>query len=177
MRIALVLFGLALVVFTAIIYQNTQALSREVDALKTLKGEATEVREELYEEEEFEVAVYMNRLQLYSAKLYFAGEAGNDELAHFYLHELEEVIEEVVEAKISDEGIPVSANMKTYGEPAIKMLEQALENEQGISFESAYENLVTSCNSCHIATKHEFIRIRKPQSLPLDNQDFERDPS
>jgi hypothetical protein len=46
-----------------------------------------EKKEEAHEHGHEELAEYMMRLQWYANKLYFAGEAGNQPLADFYLHE------------------------------------------------------------------------------------------
>src|SRR5690349_14889212 len=52
------------------------------------------------EEEHMEVAVYMGRIQAYHQKLWAAGEANNIELAAFYLHEMEEAMEEIAEGHV-----------------------------------------------------------------------------
>jgi hypothetical protein len=49
-------------------------------------------------EPEVELAVYMQQLHHYAQKLHWSGTAGNQQLASFYLHELEETEEKVLEA-------------------------------------------------------------------------------
>ncbi len=56
------------------------------------------------ESEELEVAVLMQRFQWNVNKLYFAGMAGNKPLAGFYLHELEESMEDLAEHPIEENG-------------------------------------------------------------------------
>lgn len=123
-------------------------------------------------EGDIEVADYMHKLQIFSAKLYFAGQEGNQELVDFYLHELEETMEILEDANVVDEGIEISRQISAFGVPAIEYFEKMLEKEGMEAFESSYENLITSCNSCHVQTKHPFIKISKPTTPPFSNQIF-----
>lgn len=120
------------------------------------------------EEEEHEMAEYMRALQWNINKLYFSGINENEELVEFYVHELEEVMEEVAHAGIMDDNIPVSKHMKTYGLNGIEQFEKEMITEFG----AAYSNLMNSCNSCHLATEHGYIKIKVPENPISDNQVF-----
>lgn len=121
-------------------------------------------------DEEVELAVYMNRLQLYTNKLWFASKNQNWELAAFYLEETEETMQEVTELNIVEDGIRINEQMKTWGIPAIEPLEKAIESKELKSFELEYTNLISNCNGCHTATKHSFIKIKTPDAPAFTNQ-------
>ena len=122
--------------------------------------------------EEPELAIYMGRLQLYMNKLYFAGINQNDALAAFYIHELEEALEEIVAAKIVDEGIDISMNTQLFGLNQLENFEKQIENKS-TDFNDAYALLVKSCNNCHAVSKHPFIVIKEPTNPVFDNQVYE----
>jgi len=120
----------------------------------------------------YEVAVVMGRIQQYHQKWWAAGQAGNVELAAFYLHELEESMEEVVEAGVQDDGIDVSQAMSTFGLPAIAELERLLKEEGVQAMHAKGAILVNACNACHQATGHAYIRIQEPSTVLFPDQDF-----
>jgi hypothetical protein len=122
--------------------------------------------------EEPELAIHMGRLQLYMNKLYFAGINQNDALAAFYIHELEEAMEEIVAAKIVDEGIDISMNTQLFGLNQLENFEKQIENNS-TDFTEAYALLVKSCNNCHSVSKHPFIVIKEPTNPVFDNQVYE----
>ena len=119
-----------------------------------------------------ELAVYMGRIQRYHQKLRAAGEAGNAELAAFYLHEIGEVMEEVVEADIEEDGVRISPHMRSYGLSAVEAMERLLRNEGVASMHASSGLLAEACNACHAATGHAFIRIRIPEHVLFPDQDF-----
>lgn len=121
---------------------------------------------------ELEVAVLMLRLQTHADKLWWAGEAKNGPLAGFYLHELEEGAEELVEAHVKENGIDLSTMAGQLLVPKVEALEKAVEAGVWTRFEADYDALVTGCNSCHAASGHGFIRIQRPTVNRWSNQDF-----
>jgi len=129
-------------------------------------------KEEAHEHVHEELAEYMMRLQWYANKLFFAGEAGNQQLADFYLHEIEEVMEDVVQAGIVDEGIQVSEHIKAYGLSYAEDFLAEVRAEGLGSFGERYEGLIANCNSCHTVTEHSYIKIITPTVPVVSNQDF-----
>lgn len=126
-------------------------------------------------ETELELAVYMGRLQLYANKLYFAGINENESLYKFYLHEMEEAMETIADGKVvSDNGIDISANMKAFGEQSLQVLEKKIEEEGFKNFKSHYNNLISSCNSCHKVSQKGMIVITEPKKPVFDNQDYSK---
>lgn len=170
----LVIYGLGITLLAACLYLviSVNRLQKQVDTLKKQQPNVTAESEEHEEEhdEEEELAVYMNRLQLFTNKLWFAAKNQNWELAAFYLEETEETMEEVAEHDIVEDGIRITEQMKTWGIPAIEPLEKAIESKELKNFELEYSNLITNCNGCHTATKHSFIKIKTPDAPAFTNQ-------
>jgi hypothetical protein len=122
--------------------------------------------------EGFEIAVYMNSLQRHSNKLWFAGSAGNWELAQFYAHELEESMEKIEHANVYEDGIAISPLIRNFGLKSVEQIEAAIEKKDVTAFETSYDLLVANCNNCHYTVKHDFIKIQRPKIPALDNQIF-----
>jgi hypothetical protein len=123
-------------------------------------------------EEHFELAEPMGRMQQFLDKLYFSGKEKNWELAGFYLHELEEQAGEIVAAGVIEDGHDVSNLAKGFLLPNLEQLEVAVDANDVTQFHAGYEQLVESCNSCHTATEHGFIRLKVPDLSMYKNQDF-----
>ncbi len=124
------------------------------------------------EEEEYPLAEKMSYYQRYAQKLGLAGEQQNWELADFYLHELHEISEELIEEQVKYEEYEIGNLVKKMLEPAIEGAEKAIENKDSVLFKTNYKMLINNCNACHTATKHEFIKVTIPKSNPY-NQNFE----
>jgi hypothetical protein len=120
-----------------------------------------------------EIATYMARYQRYTDKLYFAGKAGNWPLAEFYMHELKETSEELIEVGAIEDGMDISKLTELQLSPKLKQLDKTIDNKSADAFEGQYQNLVNTCNSCHQMTKHDFVVIKKPERPTYSNQVFE----
>jgi len=113
----------------------------------------------------------MSFLQLYSEKLYLAGEAGNRELADMYAHEIEEISEMLIKEEVTYEGMDIGGMTETMLLPALEKVEAGIDSGDPDSFREAYTNLIQSCNSCHSATGHAFIKVTVPDRNRF-NQEF-----
>lgn len=122
-------------------------------------------------DKEVELALIMSRLQLYMNKLYFSGINDNTELRDFYVHEIEESMEEISGGNVTHEGVDISQNMQMFGLSQLEVFEQALAEEA--DFSEAYGDFVNACNSCHTASKYPFIIIKEPTNPVFDNQVYE----
>ncbi len=121
---------------------------------------------------EVDLVALMGRMQLFMNKLYFAGIGENKELRDFYVHELEETMEEIEEGEVMHEGVNISQNMQMYGSAQLKVFEDALA-ENSTDFKTAYNGFINACNSCHTASKYPFIIIKEPTKPVFDNQVYE----
>ena len=95
------------------LYFDLGSVKRENEALKTEFEREKAKPAAAQEEEEVEVADYMFKLQWFSNKLYFAGKGNNPELVEFYLHEMEEAMEELSESEVVKNGVPIHKFIKS----------------------------------------------------------------
>jgi hypothetical protein len=111
---------------------------------------------------EVELAKSMAWMQTWTDKAGRAGAAENWPLADFYVHELEEAAEELIEAGVVYEGHQVGELVKTMLEPAIEALEDAVKAQNAGLFAERYTTLIATCNACHVATEHAYVRVTAP---------------
>lgn len=115
---------------------------------------------------------FMSGIQVHHAKLWFAGNAQNWDLANFEVGEIRETLDDV-RKYCSDRPELVYLPMI---EPAMDSVSAAVKQESLPRFKSAFILLTNTCNNCHRATKHEFNVIRVPLTPPFTNQVFEKQP-
>lgn len=154
--VPLVLIGL----LTACTKSNNgeQALQNQNDSLKTKLENAYKPG----------FGDFMGKVQTRHSKLWFAGVNENWELAEFEMHELEEVIEDirtVYPNREETQSLPII-------EPSLETVNNAIKQRDAEVFKKGYLTLTNACNSCHQATKVEFIKIKTPTIPPHSNQDF-----
>lgn len=116
------------------------------------------------------LAARMGRLQYYVHKLGLAVTAQNQPLQGFYVHEVEEVVDEV--KKIAEcDGIEIGKLLTANLTPAFEALEEAIEvGDQG-RVDPAYDDLLAACNRCHKAANRPYIQIQRRTDNPYP-QDF-----
>lgn len=142
------------------------ALVTALDARKAARPEV------LANPEDFELGAAMGNMQRFAEKLHFAGKAENWALADFYLHEIDEVSETIIEEKVVDEGLRVGELMKAMLPSSIASVKEAIQSRDAAQFASSYEGLLSSCNACHTSAKHAFVKIVVPKQPTYQNQDF-----
>lgn len=108
------------------------------------------------------------------AKLWFAGEAQNWDLAAYNLDEMKEIQEvgEIDRPKRADA-------LKAFESNFLDPLDKAIGAKDKAAFEVAYKKAVDGCNSCHVNTKSDafkngygFIKFQIPKNPPVDYQDY-----
>ena len=127
------------------------------------------------EEEEAELAHLMGVLQRHTHKVGLSIDAKNKALTKFYLHETEEVIEEIEEKSPEHDGFQISELLGSMVVPKIEALSAELETDNWEKTKVQFGELINSCNQCHTLTKHPFIRIA-PQIENPYLQDFSNHP-
>ncbi len=140
--------------------------SAEVAALKT---EIAELKKSAYHPE---LGEQMLGIQIRHARLWFAGESQNWNLAAFEIQELKEAFDAVVEqnpehaifqpAKLSDI-LPAMTNAP------IKALRDAVDHSSKPEFEKAFDSLSAGCTGCHHVAGNDFLVIQRPKTPLLDN--------
>jgi hypothetical protein len=117
----------------------------------------------------------MHQVQRYADKLYFSGQARNWRLADWYLWKLEAAALPMIEGKVQpygNERYDARVLMKAMLIPAIRGFDAAIAAKDHATFTTRYRNLVNTCNACHVATEHGFVKITVPTSPIYTNQDY-----
>jgi hypothetical protein len=109
----------------------------------------------------------MNLIQVRHAKLWFAGQAKNWDLAAY---ELTQLRQSLADAAIFYSGLPVD-NVTTLGQP-IQSISDAIAAKDGKRFASAVTELTSGCNACHTSMDRGYVAIRIPTEKPFGNQEF-----
>lgn len=164
--------ALAAVFYLIVRLGNTEKELADMKATVATPAPAKVGGSEGAEEVELEVAVYMGRIQQYAHKLWAAGTADNLPLAKFYLHEIDEAMEDLEHANIDDDGVPVSVHMQTYGINTVDALAGHMKANGLKDFDGQFELLVNTCNACHDKCGYPFIRIAVPTVAPEGMLDF-----
>jgi hypothetical protein len=115
---------------------------------------------------------FMTATQLRHAKLWFAGNAKNWDLAGYEIDEIKEGLEDAAKQFPTHDDVPVADMITAIIGPAIEELEMAVEAKSSAKFVVAFDKLTTACKTCHAGAKKEFIRIQRPTALPVSNQNF-----
>lgn len=116
---------------------------------------------------------FMGQIQLRHAKLWFAGKAGNWQLASYELDEIKEAFEDVAKYHPNFRGHPIAKMIGGITDEPTAQLEKAMNARDSVRFAKAFDSLSNACTSCHKATEHGFIEIQRPSAPPLTNQRFE----
>ena len=114
------------------------------------------------ESEPVEVADYMMKFQYFTIKLGLSIQTNNTTLAQFYVHELDEVLENLESKNAVDEELQITPLLKKFLIPAVDSLKNDFEKNNYAKFSAGYKNLIKNCNNCHVTAKHEFIVIEEP---------------
>jgi len=159
--------GLFAFLFLGLIWQTVKVSKLEKSLSQLSVDETVEP-----EGPHFSLGQAMGRIQLYANKLWFSGDAENWPLASFYVHELEETMEEVKAHRREEGGQRVDKLIVDFGLQPLEEVETAVESKDVHAFRLSYENLITYCNACHVSTAKPYIRIKNPERPAFDNQIF-----
>lgn len=137
---------------------QTQAMQNRIDSLE--KKLAQTYKPGLGE--------FMSSIQIHHAKLWFAGENQNWQLADFEIGEIKEALEDI---PVFCADRPEVQKLIMIN-PAIDSISMAIAAKETQKFKSGFVLLTATCNNCHRATNHEFNVIKIPSAPPFNNQDF-----
>jgi len=117
--------------------------------------------------------------QMRHAKLWWAGDARNWDLAAYELDELQEGFDDVVRFHPThkDVALPLSELVPKIMTEPMQQVRQAVESKNHEVFVAAYDGLTKACNSCHQATRFGFNVVKRPTDASwFSNQDFNPGP-
>lgn len=108
------------------------------------------------------------------AKLWFAGQARNWELAAYEVDELHEGIEDAGKYHPTHKQIrqPIPDLLALYLDQPLAALDQAVKDKNQPAFIENYDKLTAACNACHQATEFGFNVVQRPSFNPFANQAF-----
>jgi hypothetical protein len=117
----------------------------------------------------------MSLQQMRHMKLWFAGQAGNWQLASYEIEELGEGFDDIVRFHPTHKDSPVAPKdaIPRMVMAPLADLRQAAEKRDAAAFTAAFDTLTAQCNSCHEATNFGFNRVQRPGTNPYPNQVFE----
>jgi hypothetical protein len=117
----------------------------------------------------------MSLQQMRHTKLWFAGQAGNWNLAAYEIDELGEGFDDAVKFHPTHKDSPVAPRdaIPRMVTAPLTDLRRAVEKHDAGAFTAAYDALTKACNDCHDATNFGFNRVQRPASNPYTNQVFE----
>jgi hypothetical protein len=121
------------------------------------------------------LAERMSHLQRHTHKLQLSVEARHPDLVGFYLHEIEEVAEEIRDEVETYDDHPIGRLTGEMLLPAVEALEEPTEAGDWEAADAAFDRLLAACNACHATTAHGYIRIVRTPGNPY-NQDFSPTP-
>ncbi|MBS0569663.1 MAG: hypothetical protein JSS28_03580 [Proteobacteria bacterium] len=125
-----------------------------------------------------ELGHQMLELQIRHDRLWWAGAAGNRNLAYFMVGELGEALHGIEESNGDAPELQpekLSVVMPSIMDPAIRGVQQALEKKDPAAFAKAFDRLSASCNACHKVAGVDFLHIQRPRTPLLDNLRYEPD--
>ncbi|MBK1835409.1 hypothetical protein [Roseibacillus ishigakijimensis] len=121
-----------------------------------------------------ELAGYMSELGRLTHKMALAADADNRELAQFYRYESQVQLETIQREVPEYEGHPIALLVGRMALPAFARMETILTEDDSSRDDllTGLDTVVQSCNQCHQATDHGFLKItRGTESNPF-NQSF-----
>lgn len=122
-----------------------------------------------------ELATYMGELARLTHKLALSADAGNFDLVEMYTHESLLQVKKIQEEVPVYEGQPVALLIDRMGLPGYEAIQKAVadRSDDPKVLLPAVENVVQSCNACHIAAQRGAIRITLGTDKNPFNQSFE----
>ena len=119
-----------------------------------------------------ELGQQMLELQIRHDRLWWAGKAGNWNLAYYMVSELGEALRGIEETNGDAPELQpekLSEIMPAIMDPAIRDVQEALVKKDQAAFASAFDRLSASCNACPAKAGVEFLHIQRPKTPLLDN--------
>lgn len=120
---------------------------------------------------ELRVPVLMAQLGYFTDKVGWSVAAQNQQLAAFYLDKMDQVMEELGTVE-RFEGIPLGGMAQATMGSGLKALRSSVEGADWGTAVETYRGMTLSCNTCHAATRREFIVVTPVDGEPPYGQKF-----
>ena len=148
---------------------GTPANMSDADEVAALKAKVAQLEQQIPAPE---LGQQMLELQIRHDRLWWAGEAGNWNLAYYIVSELGEALRGIEETNGEAPELQpqkLSDVMPAMMNPAISNVQDALAKKDTAAFGEAFDRLSASCNACHAAAGVSFLHIQRPKTPLLDN--------
>ena len=109
-------------------------------------------------------------IQFHFAKLHFAAEGRNWDLARFEQGEVEEGLEKIALLRPQENGVNLSGIADAFKQTQLEALKDAIEMKDRSMFRDAYQQSILMCNTCHQSSGRPFLVITTPTNPPVTNQ-------
>lgn len=143
-------------------------VSRLAAEIAALKAQVAALQAEAHPE----LGQQMLELQLRHDRLWWAGEAGNWNLAYFMVGELGEALRGIEQSNGDAAELQpqkLSEVMPSMMKPAIARVQDALARQDKTAFARAYDDLSAACTACHELAGNPMLVIQRPRTPLLDN--------
>jgi hypothetical protein len=140
----------------------------DTERVNALEGKIVELQQKLDDAYKPGLGEFMSSIQVHHAKLWFAGQNENWQLADFEIKELQESVN-YIQKYCTDRPETKSIPMI---KPALDSMDHAIQRKNKVSFKSSFIFMTQTCNNCHVATQHGFNVIKIPDVPPFTNQVF-----
>jgi len=110
------------------------------------------------------LASYMGVLQRHAHKLGLAIDAGNKDLAAFYVTKIEEESANIAKKFPTFEKFQVGALVGAMLNPVVAPVGAAVASGDMAGASAKYDAMLTGCNNCHTATQRPFIKITRSKT-------------
>lgn len=114
-----------------------------------------------------ELAPHMAMMQHLTHKLGLALQAKNQPLAAFYLKEVKETSDVIKKKFPIYDKFEIARLTDVMFVPSIEPLEKSINAKSWAVATAGYTKLVDSCNGCHAASAHGFVKITAPTANPF----------
>lgn len=145
------------------------ACNQQIDNTKDLQDQINSLEIKLTNTYKPGFGDFMGSIQAHHAKLWFAGQNENWDLADFEVHEIMEAVEDIEEFHKGRKETELMGMIL----PPLDSISKAIDQKNAALFNSSYTSLTNTCNACHKAVEMEFIFIKTPDTPPSSNQGFE----
>jgi hypothetical protein len=132
-----------------------------------------EKRLELLEKRTPGVGMLMSNTQTHFAKLWYALQYENWDLAAFELKEVTERLEQAAFVRPQEAGVNLMGLTEAMKQGSLaRIASEVIAKKDKSAIESAYGEAIQNCNGCHQQTGRAFIRVMRPTAPPVYSQDF-----
>jgi cytochrome c553 len=175
MQRAIIGFTLGIVVTAACVSalwmasRPAQATDAHAESVVALKAKLGELERKLPAPE---LGQQMLELQIRHDRLWWAGQAGNWNLAYYMVSELGETLRGIEQTNgdaAELQPAKLSEVMPAIMDPAIRGVQDALAKQDKAAFAKSFDRLSAACNACHATAGVQFLHIQRPQTPLLDN--------